>query len=309
MAPTRNPEVTLPDLIEVLLNKGTYLNLDLIIAVADIPLIGINLRATIAGMETMLEYGMMRDWDERTRAWVQQSMSRNVPLRAGEELIAKLPGGHYQDDFYRVWRPGALYVTNQRMVVFRRDPQEVLWEAELADITGVDVVAEQTVGGEERKRLVIETSDAETATLSASDPDRVREMILRRSDHAVTGGGRSKPETRKTLVQEGSLWYLEERSDGPLWRGGHGRVDLHEGFVWKGPLDARPAVRLRPNEISEVHMASGRTPTGHSTILSLDSTQGTVQVTGQDIDSWARAFTELATREPEILAAEESHGT
>src|SRR5699024_10939650 len=39
---TRDPRVTLPDLVEVLLNKGVYLNLDLIIAVADIPLIGIN---------------------------------------------------------------------------------------------------------------------------------------------------------------------------------------------------------------------------------------------------------------------------
>lgn len=76
MQPTRDPRVTLPDLLEVLLNKGVYLNLDLIIAVADVPLIGVNLRATIAGLETMLEYGMMRSWDERTRAWVTQAVEQ-----------------------------------------------------------------------------------------------------------------------------------------------------------------------------------------------------------------------------------------
>jgi hypothetical protein len=67
MQPTRDPRATLPDLIEVLLNKGVHLNLDLIISVADIPLIGINLRATIAGIETMIEYGMMQQWDRDTQ--------------------------------------------------------------------------------------------------------------------------------------------------------------------------------------------------------------------------------------------------
>ena len=36
MQPTRDPRITLPGLVEVLLNKGVYLNLDLIITVADI---------------------------------------------------------------------------------------------------------------------------------------------------------------------------------------------------------------------------------------------------------------------------------
>src|SRR5690625_2935525 len=93
MEPTRNPDVTLSDLITVLLDKGTYLNIDLIISVADIPLIGVNLRATIAGMETMLEYGMMRDWDEKTRAWVRQSFARNFTLAARHEIIAKKARG------------------------------------------------------------------------------------------------------------------------------------------------------------------------------------------------------------------------
>jgi hypothetical protein len=61
LEPTRDQHATLAALVDVLLDKGVYLDLDLIITVADIPLIGVNLRATIAGMQTMLDYGMMRE--------------------------------------------------------------------------------------------------------------------------------------------------------------------------------------------------------------------------------------------------------
>lgn len=127
--PTRNPDVTLADLVTVLLDKGTYLNIVLIISVADVPVIGVNLRATLAGMETMLKYGMMRDWDEKTRRWVRQPVARHFPLADREEIVAKTACGHFQQDFAETWRPGGLYLTNQRLVVFRRDPKEVLWSS------------------------------------------------------------------------------------------------------------------------------------------------------------------------------------
>jgi len=68
MQPTREKNATLADVLDRALNKGLLINADLIISVADIPLIGVNLKAAIAGMETMLEYGMMQDWDEALRA-------------------------------------------------------------------------------------------------------------------------------------------------------------------------------------------------------------------------------------------------
>ncbi|KHK96643.1 gas vesicle protein GvpM [Microbacterium mangrovi] len=76
MSPTRDQRATLGALVDVLLDKGVYLDLDLIITVADIPLIGVNLRATIAGMETLLEYGLMREWDERIRAEAHDDPAR-----------------------------------------------------------------------------------------------------------------------------------------------------------------------------------------------------------------------------------------
>ncbi|MGA2671367.1 MAG: gas vesicle protein [Dehalococcoidia bacterium] len=68
MQPTRDTHATLVDLLDRVLEKGLVLNADLLIHVAGIPLLGVNLRACLAGIETMLKYGIWQDWDEAQRA-------------------------------------------------------------------------------------------------------------------------------------------------------------------------------------------------------------------------------------------------
>jgi hypothetical protein len=68
MQPTRDTHATLVDLLDRVLEKGLVLNADLIINVAGIPLIGVNLRAYLAGIETMLKYGIWQGWEEAQRA-------------------------------------------------------------------------------------------------------------------------------------------------------------------------------------------------------------------------------------------------
>jgi hypothetical protein len=68
MGPTRDTHTTLVDLLDRILDKGLILDADLIIHVAGIPLIGVKLKAAIAGMETMLNYGIWKDWDAAQRA-------------------------------------------------------------------------------------------------------------------------------------------------------------------------------------------------------------------------------------------------
>jgi hypothetical protein len=68
MQPSRDTRATLVDLLDRVLEKGLVLNADLIISVAGIPLIGVNLRAYLAGIETMLKFGIWQDWDEAQRA-------------------------------------------------------------------------------------------------------------------------------------------------------------------------------------------------------------------------------------------------
>ncbi|MFC6835438.1 gas vesicle protein GvpM [Halomarina ordinaria] len=67
MEPRRDTDDALVDLVDVLLRDGAVLQADVIISVADVPLLGVKLRAALAGIETMAEYGMFVEWDERIR--------------------------------------------------------------------------------------------------------------------------------------------------------------------------------------------------------------------------------------------------
>ena len=80
MKPTSNPQATLVDLLDRVLDRGLVLHADIIISVAGVPLVGVNLRAALAGMETMLRYGMMTEWDERSRAWERRRIEKGQEL-------------------------------------------------------------------------------------------------------------------------------------------------------------------------------------------------------------------------------------
>ena len=67
------PQATLVDLLDRILDRGLLLNADIIISLAGVPLIGINLRAALAGMDTMVKYGLLQEWD------------RNIRLESGAE--------------------------------------------------------------------------------------------------------------------------------------------------------------------------------------------------------------------------------
>jgi len=79
MEPRRDRHATLVDLLDRVLDKGLVINADIIISVAGIPLLGVNLRAALAGMETMLKYGIMKDWDELTREHARREWIRKEP--------------------------------------------------------------------------------------------------------------------------------------------------------------------------------------------------------------------------------------
>ncbi|QCJ47362.1 MULTISPECIES: gas vesicle protein GvpM [Haloprofundus] len=78
MRPTRRDDDAVVDLLDVLLTEGVMIQADLIVTVADIPLLGVQLRAALAGMETMLEYGLLSEWDEKTR---ERARRREEQLR------------------------------------------------------------------------------------------------------------------------------------------------------------------------------------------------------------------------------------
>jgi len=93
MEPNRDDtKATLVDLLDRILDKGVMLNADVIISLAGIPLIGINLRAAIASVDTMLRYGIWEDWDAAQRAIATKERKRGIekpPTVEGEEVVQK----------------------------------------------------------------------------------------------------------------------------------------------------------------------------------------------------------------------------
>ena len=67
MEPSKPEEGAVVDLVDAILRDGVVLQADVIISVADVPLIGLKLRAALAGMDTMTEYGIFEDWDRTHR--------------------------------------------------------------------------------------------------------------------------------------------------------------------------------------------------------------------------------------------------
>jgi hypothetical protein len=65
--PTRD-EDALVEFVDVLLRDGAVVQADVVVTVADVPLVGISLRAAIAGMTTVTEYGLLDGWDGTIRA-------------------------------------------------------------------------------------------------------------------------------------------------------------------------------------------------------------------------------------------------
>ena len=268
-----------------------------------------NLRATLAGMETMLEYGMMREWDEKTRAWVRQSVARNFPVREGEEIVAKMAGGHYQEGFAKVWRPGSLFVTTQRLVAFRRDPKEVLWESDFENITALVLHDERTIGGEHRTRLRVHTADGETTSLSAAAPERIKNLVAQQTPLVKSAELPAKSEPDGP-VMEGHMWYLEQRANGSTWRGGTAWLDRHKGLSWQAPTDSRPAVQIRLADVVDIWISSGQTPARDSQVLLIETNSGSVQLSTADVAAWQRKLVELThSTGAETRSIEEPYGT
>jgi hypothetical protein len=124
-------ESCLVEVLDRLLEKGAVLSADLIISVAGIPLIGLNLRAALASMETMLKYGIMEDWDRSSRESAQRE---ELPLAEDEEVLFRAFGYLQSQGALSSWLPGVWHLTSKRLILWRRSPCEVVFEVPLREI-------------------------------------------------------------------------------------------------------------------------------------------------------------------------------
>jgi hypothetical protein len=176
MEPERDS--SLVEILDRLLNKGAVLNADLIISVAGIPLIGLNLRAALAGMETMLEYGVMEDWDRNSREqYARQEIKLKLP--PGEEILFKAFGYLWQDEgIINHWVPGIWNITCQRIFLWLRSPGKILFEASLENLKVTRLQA-LTVEKWALELNFSEGSGQGSARISLSDMDEFEEALLK----------------------------------------------------------------------------------------------------------------------------------
>ena len=80
-------KIGIVELIDRILEKGAILNADLIVTVAEVPLLAANLRLALASVETMIKYGVMNDWLEATDI-IEKEKKVMKPQKQEKILIA-----------------------------------------------------------------------------------------------------------------------------------------------------------------------------------------------------------------------------
>lgn len=238
MEPQRHSNATLVDLLDRVLDKGLVIHADVIVSVAGIPLIGVNLRAALAGMETMLKYGIMQAWDERIRAWERDYRSKNKSaLLQGEDVSLKMLGAyHSSEGIYTAWKYGYLYVTNERLFLYHGDFGEVLFETPLARIRGLIIrKGEHFTDREEREELYLLLEGDNVARLSALDVDQLKEAIEKSMEElglafqddppvpVLEGNSSEFLAVGEQVICRGKMWFLmgAEGIMDDTWRPGH----------------------------------------------------------------------------------------
>lgn len=240
MEPTRRQQATLNDLIDRILDKGILLNTDLIISLSGIPLLGINLKLALAGMETMLEYGIMVDWDEAQRAIANSEIKRTeLHLDGDEYVVFAAYGTHwYSRGIYESWRGGTIYITNKRLVMFRKIPAEILLEFSHEQIRAM-VIKEAPhytgVSREELHVLLVDNNEAvqmhsiDTPALKAALENilKVKGIILEENAIFTQRDKASKNflQPGEEIINKSNMWYMikvaNDEKEQCQWKPGH----------------------------------------------------------------------------------------
>ena len=265
MEPVRDARVTLVDLLDRILDKGLVINSDIIISVAGIPLIGVNLRAALAGMETMLKYGMMKAWDERIRAREANSITKKeIPLLQREEVVLNMFGSCcYMKGIYNTWKSGRLCLTNLRLLLYQQDIAEVIFETPLDGIRAIAVRRERSFTGKDRDILHLYLEGKKAARLSVLETEQFRQDLERSVRNA---GGTLDPQLpheelderinsflmeEERLFCEGKMWHLMPKS--PImvetWRPGHLYI-TNRRLCWLYDFDKRIVFDIPVDKIS-----------------------------------------------------------
>ena len=326
MEPTREVHATLVDLLDRILDKGLVIHADVIISVAGIPLIGVNLRAALAGMETMLEYGLLKDWDASSRAWeTEHRKGKLVPLEEGEEVALKAFGSfYYSEGIYTAWRSGWFYLTHNRIFLYHQDFRELLFKAPLNKIRALKVRIERSFTGKDRQILYLLLEDERVARLAVSNTKELKgkiEEIMKLRNLSLE----EKPivdeyEERATnflkkgerVKCKGKMWHLltDKSVLGDTWKPGYLYL-TNERLYWWYEFERRALFQIPIEEISSATKERRdlspvlKDKKVLDIIYSNNGTKKVVSFSGKEADEWEKTLNRVVAGETKLKEGKE----
>ena len=224
MEPTRDAQVTLVDLLDRVLDKGLVINADIIISVAGIPLIGVNLRAALAGMETMVKYGMMKAWDEKIRSQEGNNRTnKETSLLQDEELKLKILGSvFYAQGIYVAWRPGQIHLTDRRLLLWQQEFNEIIFQTSLKDVKGLARQGDALcLILKDQRRVLLRATDIDKLSKSIKEVMKLRGFIINETPllPEYEENALDFLTECETVTHKGKAWCMV--SSGNVWRPGH----------------------------------------------------------------------------------------
>ena len=317
MEPTRDTHATLVDLLDRILDKGLVLNADIIISVAGIPLIGVNLRAAIAGMETMLKYGVMQAWDTQTRAWESEHRKKYLPaLIKDEDIALKMFGSYYYNKgIYNAWKPGFFYLTGKRLILYRQDFDEIIFQIPLEEIKALAIKEEAYFTKEKKKVICLIGSKKAVHRFSAAQAEILKDAIVQNIEargfslEKISDVSKLSDLQITTLLMDNEsvlnwgekIWYLMP-SDGiaqDTWRSGHLFL-TDKRLIWWYDFEKRIIFDVYTNKVISINIETRKT-SGLSNckekvldvIYQSDNVKKAVSFAGGEIEEWIGPLNEI----------------
>jgi hypothetical protein len=246
MEPRRSGHATLVDLLDRILDKGIVIHADLMISVAGIPLIGVNLRAAVAGMETMLKYGMMTQWDEKTRAQMSGEYAMQQLRRFQDEtvIVKALGAVWYASGIYSAWRYGHIYITEQRLLICQSTEGSPLFETGLDQIAVTEFTDCKLNAKTETPRLKLVLKDERVIMIRSPQMALLRETLDRQAElhgYGVIDAPSADYEDTETCPQCGRSASVQTLLSDGCPRCGW----MRKGNIWEKPLESilEPLIR------------------------------------------------------------------
>jgi len=329
MEPTRDTHYTLVDLLDRVLDKGVVLYADIIVSVAGIPLIGVNLRAALAGMETMISYGVMQEWDQKVRAQSSEiGEEGKLPLVAGEQLKLKIFGSHYYSEgIYNAWRLGYFYVTDRRVVLYQTGFNGILFETPLEAITGLAIQRDNhSFTDSQRENLCLSLSNGNVALLHALDIYKLREAM----EDGMSALGLTAQEVAappifdqsaarflgegEEVAYRGKMWHMMESlmpgSTADTWRSGHLYItnrrlcwwyDFDEKVLFEVPLEVITAVAAEMRKFGSMLKKDAVLDVVYET----EQGKRVACFSGDELPQWEKALRVIIARQGVVTSEED----